>query len=76
MTERAFHIAGWVLFIFSAFGFIASSAASGDAAGLTRRGPLPDRLLRLPRPPRSKARTQRNGLIKVLPKGGAKSVNA
>ncbi len=35
MTERAFHIAGWVLFIFSAFGFVASSAASGDAAGLT-----------------------------------------
>jgi predicted membrane channel-forming protein YqfA (hemolysin III family) len=35
MTERTFHIAGWVLFIFSAFGFITSSAASGDAVGLT-----------------------------------------
>ena len=35
MSERTFHVVGWILFIFSAFGFIASSFASGDAAGLT-----------------------------------------
>ena len=34
MTEKKLHIAGWVMFIFSAFGFITSSVLSGDAAGL------------------------------------------
>jgi len=31
---RNIHIAGWVVFILSAFGFIASSLRSGDIYGL------------------------------------------
>jgi hypothetical protein len=34
MSERRIHIAGWTLFILSAFGFIASSLRSGDIPGI------------------------------------------
>jgi hypothetical protein len=34
MSDRTVHILGWVLFIFSAVGFIVSGLKSGDLAAL------------------------------------------
>ncbi len=34
MNERLYHIVGWLLFVCSALGFIASSVRTGDMAGL------------------------------------------
>ena len=34
MSERRIHIAGWILFILSALGFIVSSLRNGDIPGI------------------------------------------